>query len=66
MHEHGCEERREVTDGVGKEAAGNKSPLHNESVTAIQFYEEKQNVQDDQSVGNQWNCSTRAIIITDW
>jgi hypothetical protein len=66
MHEHGSEERQKITDSIDKETTGNESPLHNESVTAAQFYEEKQDIQSDQGIGDQRNSSAGAIIITDW
>ena len=57
MHEHGCEDGQKISAGVGKEAAGDKGPLRNKSVAAAQFYEEEQDVQGDQSIGDQWNRS---------
>ncbi len=66
MHEHGSEERQKITGGIGKEAAGNKSPLTNKSFTATQLYKEKQDVQSDQGIRDQRNSSARGIIITDW
>jgi hypothetical protein len=66
MHEHGSEERQKITEGIGKEAARNESPLPNKSVTATQLYKEKQDVQSDQGIRDQWNSSARGIIITDW
>src|SRR5450759_5280142 len=66
VHEHRSEDGQETGAGIGKEAAGDKSPFHNESVTATQLYQEKQNVQSDQGIRDQWNSSARGIIITDW
>src|SRR5450830_50792 len=66
VHEHGSEDGQETGAGIGKEAAGDKSPFHNESVTATQFYQEEQNVQSDQGISNKRNSSARGIIITDW
>jgi hypothetical protein len=62
MHEHGSEERQKITEGIGKEAAWNEY----KSVTATQLYKEKQDVQSDQAIRDQWNSSASAIIITDW
>jgi hypothetical protein len=45
VHEHGSEEGYKVSDWVGHEAAGNKSPLRNKSITAAQFHEKEKNVQ---------------------
>jgi hypothetical protein len=50
MHEHGSEKCRKIADGIGKEAAGNESPLHNKGVAAIHLNEEEQDVQDDQYI----------------
>jgi len=66
MHEHGSEERRKITEGIGQKAAGNESPLHNKSVTATQLYKEKQDVQSDQGIRDQRNSSAGGIIIADW
>src|SRR5580765_5906560 len=66
MHEHGREERRKITEGVGKEAARNEGPLPNKSITAALLYKEKQDVQSDQGIRDQRNSSARGIIITDW
>jgi hypothetical protein len=66
MHEHGSEERQKITEGIGKEAARNESPLPNKSVTATLLYKEKQNVQSDQGIRDQRNSSAGGIIITDW
>jgi len=41
MHEHGSEDRREIADGIGQEAAGNESPSPNERVAAAQLNNEK-------------------------
>jgi hypothetical protein len=65
MHEHGSEERQKITEGIANEAARNESPLSNKSVTATQFHIEKQDVQGDQGIRDQRNCSARGIIITD-
>jgi hypothetical protein len=65
MHEHGSEERKKITGGIGKEALGNESPFHNKSVTATQLYKEKQNIQSDQGICDQRKSSSSAIIITD-
>jgi hypothetical protein len=66
MHEHGSEERQKITEGIGKEAARNESPLPNKSVTATPLYKEKQDVQSEQGIRDQRNSSARGIIITDW
>jgi hypothetical protein len=66
MHEHGSEKRQKITEGIGKEAAGNESPLPNKNVTATLLYKEKQDVQSDQGIRDQRNSSARGIIITDW
>jgi hypothetical protein len=66
MHEHGSEERQRITEGIGKEAARNESPLPNKSVTATQLYKEKQDVQSNQGKRDQRSRSAVAIIITDW
>jgi hypothetical protein len=66
VHEHGGEDRQEITTGVGKEAVRNEGPLHNKSVTATQLYKEKQDVQSDQGIRDQRHSSASGIIITDW
>jgi hypothetical protein len=66
VHEHGGEERQEITDGVGEEAAGDKSPLHDKRITSGQFKEEEQNVQGNQNISDHREGSPRTIIITDW
>jgi hypothetical protein len=66
MHEHGCQERQKITEGIGQEAARNESPPFNKSVTATQLYKEKQDVQSNQGIRDQRNSSAAAIIITDW
>jgi hypothetical protein len=66
MHEHGGEKCQKIANGVGQESAGDKGPPHDKRVTTAQLYEEKQYIQGDQSIGDQWDRSTRAIIITDW
>jgi hypothetical protein len=33
MHEHGSEEGQKFTPGIGKEASGDKCPLHDECFT---------------------------------
>jgi len=66
MHEHESEERQKITEGIGKKAARNESPLHNKSVTATQLYKEKQDVQSDQGIRDQRKSSASGIIITDW
>jgi len=66
VHEHGSEEGWKISGGIGKEAAGDKGPLLNECLTAAQFYEEEQDVQDDQDISDQWHRSASAIIITKW
>jgi hypothetical protein len=66
MHEHGSEERRKISQGIGQEAPGNESPLPNKSVTATQLDKEKQDVQSDQGIRDQRKSSARTIVITDW
>jgi len=66
MHKHGSKERQKITEWIGKKAARNESPLPNKSVTAALLYKEKQDVQSDQGIRDQWNSSARRIIITDW
>jgi hypothetical protein len=66
MHEHGSEERQKITEGIGKEAARNESPLPNKSVTATQLYKEKQDVQSDEGIRDQRKSSARGIVITYW
>jgi hypothetical protein len=50
VHEHGSEDRQEITAGVGKEAARNEGPLHNKSFTATQFYKEVDEIHSDQGI----------------
>jgi hypothetical protein len=58
---------------VGKSAAGfatkrlgTKDHFHNERFAATQLYKEEQNIQSDQSIGDQRNSSARRIVITNW
>jgi hypothetical protein len=66
MHEHGSEERRNITGGIRKEAARNESPLHNKRVTATLLYKEKQDVQSNQGIRDQRNSSASGIVVADW
>jgi hypothetical protein len=66
MHEHGSEKRQKITEGIGKEAAGNESPLPNKSVTATQLDKEKQDVQSNEGIRDQRKSSASGIVITDW
>jgi hypothetical protein len=50
VHEHGTEERQEITAGIGKEAPRHESPLSNKRVTTTQLYQEKQDVHSDQGI----------------
>src|SRR6476620_9433533 len=66
MHEHGSEERRKVSSGIGHEAPGNEGPLPDKRVTATELYKEEQDVQSHQGIRDQRNSSARAIVVTDW
>jgi hypothetical protein len=64
MHEHGREEGQGITNGIGKEAARNKSPFLNKSVAATQLNQEERDIQSEQGIRDQRDSSARAIIIT--
>jgi hypothetical protein len=64
MHEHGREERGKITDGIRQKAAGNKSPLPDESVTTSHLDKEEQDVHSDQYIRDQGKNPAGGIIIT--
>jgi hypothetical protein len=66
VHEHGTEERQEITSGIGQEAGRHEGPLHNKRVTATQLYQEEEHIQGDQGIRDHRNGPARGIIITDW
>jgi hypothetical protein len=41
MHEHGGEKCDEISNGIGKKAAGNECPLHNKIITANHLHKEE-------------------------
>jgi len=66
MHEHGSEERHKITEGIGEEAARDERPLPNKSITTTHLDKEKQDVQSDEGIRDQWDSSAGGIVITDW
>jgi hypothetical protein len=66
MHEHGCEKRWEISNRICQETTGNESPALDKSFSIVEFQKEHQNVQGDQSIGNDWGNSPGTIIITKW
>jgi hypothetical protein len=65
VHEDGAEEREDITDGIGDEAARDERPLLNKRLTATLLYEEDQDVQGDQGVRDNGNGPSRGIVVTD-
>jgi hypothetical protein len=66
MHEHGCDNRQELTFRVGQEAMGNKSPLYNKGVPTVYLGKKEQNVQANQHISDHRKPSAKSIVITDW
>jgi hypothetical protein len=62
VHEHGSKEREEIRAGISQEAAGHKSPLANKRVTATQLYKEKQDVQSNQGICDQFTCPGQLTV----
>jgi hypothetical protein len=65
MHEHGSDDRRRLTGGIGAESTGDEGPLLDERVPGAQFEEEHQYIEGYQCVGDDWNCPARAIIVAE-
>jgi hypothetical protein len=63
MHEHGAQHSRRFAGGIGAEPARNKGPLFDERLAAVQLDEEDQDVENNQYIGDNGDCSAPTVIV---